>query len=101
MFVSTAYAADNFDIVGKAVSAAKDLGDLPSGATWALLCLILLYYTWNRDQYNRKVDKEWQVIRLKDAEADAAMAQAVGKMADETSKLRTIIDERIPRIGGK
>lgn len=97
MLVATAYAAENFVIVGKAVSAAKDLGDLPSAAIWALLCIILLYYTWNRDQYNRKVDKEWQDIRLKDAEADTVMAQAVGKMADEMARLRTIIDERIPR----
>lgn len=100
MFAVNAYAAENFEIVGKAVSAAKDLGDLPSAAVWALLCLILLYYTWNRDQYNRKVDKEWQIIRLKDAEADAAMAQAVGKLADEVAKNNIILEERVPR-GGK
>lgn len=89
----------NFEVVNKTVSAAKELGDLPSSAIWALFCLVLVAYVWYTAKSNRQTDLQWQGIRLKDAEADAAMAQAVGKMADEISHLKVIVDERIPRGG--
>lgn len=83
--------------IHKAVENAVELGALPSSAIWALVCMALVVYIWKSSNYKRIADAKLLEMRIKDAESDSAMAASVLKLADEITKMRVIIDERVPR----
>lgn len=74
-------------------TSAATLGQLSAQATWAFFTLILIGYIF----YTMKTQKEAaQMIleaRIKDAEADSLMAQAVDKLADQIKELRYRMDK--------
>lgn len=76
-----------FTTVTKAVDSAHMLGGLDPSSIWALMCMVLLAYTW----YTAKQATKFQEIRIREAVANAALADAVSRLADKVAQLQILI----------
>lgn len=74
---------------------AERLGALPVAAVWAFFTLVLLVYiVWNLRAQKQAQETTLQ-MRIKDAESDVMMAQAILQLRDEIKEFRHTI-----RCGG-
>lgn len=82
-----------FNGLTQLIAAADKIGQLSVEGVWALFTMVLIGYIF----YNTKTQKESaQLIleaRIKDAEADGMMAEAVEKLADQIKELRYRMDK--------
>lgn len=90
---------------------ANALGAMQASAIWAFVSMGLSFALWRsnkrredledkHEEYNRV----WQDIRIKEAEGDIKIAEAVRsqadailKLNDQTTELRLIVDERLKK----
>ena len=74
-----------FELIDKIISSADKLGTLSTAAILAFFCLVfLLYILYNIHQQRVGSTTAWEA-RFKEAEADAAMAQALEQGFDKIS----------------
>ena len=88
------------ELIGKA----NTLGAMQASAIWALISTILAFYIWRIQKHHATYDEQWQDIRIKEAEGDIKIAEAVKALSDVVSKqneqiteIRFIIDERLKK----
>lgn len=86
---------------------ANSLGAMQASAIWALVSLMLAFYIWRIQKHHADYDAQWQNIRIKEAEGDIKIADAVKSLSDvvarvndQTTEIRFIIDERLKKQGG-
>lgn len=89
--------------INAAIVACGKLGALPSATIWALTTLALGYYVYLSKKQEKETQIVWQNIRIEDAKAEMAMADAIKLMVERVKEqgeeIRTLhikIDERIP-----
>lgn len=90
------------DLIGNA----NALGAMQASAIWALMFILLAIRTWLAEKHYQAYDRQWQDIRIKEAEGDIKIAEAVRSLAEVVEKqheqlteIRIIIDERLHRGG--
>jgi len=73
------------------IGGAEKLGALGAAAVWAFFTLILLgYIFWIQRAQKQAAESAW-AARLEEAKADAMMASAVEKLADQIKEIRHTI----------
>lgn len=83
---------------------ANALGAMQASAIWALVSALLAVYIWRINKHHEAYDMQWQDIRIKEAEGDIKIAEAikvlgdvVGRQNDQITEIRFIIDERLKK----
>lgn len=83
---------------------ANSLGAMQASAIWALISSILFIYIWRIQKHHADYDDQWQDIRIKEAEGDIKIAEAVKSLADvvikqneQITEIKFIIDERLKK----
>lgn len=70
------------------VDGAERLAGLSVAAVWAFFTIILIAYViWDQKTKKQASEMAWQA-RIKDAETDGMMANAIEKLADQIKELR-------------
>lgn len=86
------------------IASANSLGAMQASAIWALVSGMLAVYIWRNQKHHANYDTQWQEIRIKEAEGDIKIADAVRALADvvawqgeKLTEIRIIIDERLKK----
>lgn len=74
---------DPIEWIGRLINSAEKLGALPVAAVWAFVAISEALYIFMDARAQHKARELSQKIRLRDAESDILMAQALDKIADE------------------
>lgn len=86
------------------IAQANNLGAMQASAVWALVSTMLAAYIWRMQKHHATYDAQWQDIRIKEAEGDIKIAEAVkslsdvvGKQSEQLTSIRWILDERLKK----
>jgi hypothetical protein len=95
-----------FDLFDKLADSAQKLGAMQATAVWAFVCMLMALHIWRTFKRHEAYDKQWQAIRMKEAEGAIKLSIAVDKLDDDVkqtsdrlNRIETILDERIPKGG--
>lgn len=94
------------ELLDQVLDSANKAGALQASAIWALVAIGLYWKNYRTDKHHERYNEEWAKIRTQEAVADSKAADALVELAkqvtrgnEEISKMRTLIDERIPKGG--
>lgn len=94
---------EGFAVIEKASGSANLLGSLSPAAIWALVTIAFAAYIIYINRQHREYDKEWQDVRVKNAEAVTRMADALnnltGKVRDLEMRLLCLTCLKDTKIG--
>ncbi len=77
-----------FKLIGALVENAEKLGTFSAAAVWAFFTLVLIGYIFFDMRDKKKAAESAWSARLEEAKADALMASAIEKLADQIREMR-------------
>lgn len=87
------------EFIAGIIANAEKLGTLSAAGIWAFFTLMLIIYiAWDMKAKKQASEQAWEA-RIKDADSDNSIANAVEKMADQIKELRYKIEMCCRRKG--
>ncbi len=79
--------------VEEMIGQANNLGAMQASAIWALVSTMLAIYIWRIQKHHDTYDKQWQEIRIKEAEGDIRISEAVKAQSEAIVRLHEQVSE--------